>query len=74
MLPTRSHADILAGAVTLKKLQYCRRNVQCTQDPLNCAKAEFELYGLDDLLRHKAYSPASPDKAIFRASHTIGKV
>ena len=55
-----------SGRVSLKELQYCRRDVQCTQDLLNCAKAEFDLYGLDDLLPDKAYSPASVGKATFR--------
>jgi hypothetical protein len=55
-----------SGRVTLEELQYCRRDVQCTQDLLNCAKAEFDLYGLDDLLPDEAYSPASLGKAIFR--------
>jgi hypothetical protein len=55
-----------SGRVTLAELQYCRRDVQCTQDLLNCVKAEFDLYGLDDLLPDKAYSPASLGKAIFR--------
>ncbi len=32
---------------------------------MNCAKAEFDLYGLDDLLADEAYSPASLGKAIF---------
>jgi hypothetical protein len=54
------------GHVTLKELEYCRRDVQCTQDLLNCAKAEFDLYGLDDLLPDQAYSPASIGKATFR--------
>jgi hypothetical protein len=40
--------------------------VQCTQDLLNCAKTEFDLYRLDDLLPDKAYSPASVGKATFR--------
>ncbi|SPF36940.1 conserved hypothetical protein [Candidatus Sulfotelmatobacter kueseliae] len=55
-----------SGHVTLEELQYCRRDVQYTQDLLNCAKAEFDLYGLDDLLPDKAYSPASLGKSIFR--------
>lgn len=55
-----------SGRVTTKELEYCRRDVQCTQDLLNCAKAEFNQYGLDDLLPDKAYSPASLGKATFR--------
>jgi hypothetical protein len=55
-----------SGRFTLKELDYCRRDVQCTQDLLSCAKTEFDLYRLDDLLPDKAYSPASPGKAIFR--------
>jgi hypothetical protein len=55
-----------SGRFTLKELEYCRRDVQCTQDLLNCTKAEFDPYGLDDLLPDKAYSPASLGKAIFR--------
>jgi hypothetical protein len=54
------------GHVTLQELRYCRRDTQCTQDLLNCAKTEFDLYGLDDLLPDKAYSPASVGKATFR--------
>jgi hypothetical protein len=55
-----------SGRFTLKDLEYCRRDVQCTQDLLNCAKTEFDLYRLDDLLPDKAYSPASVGKATFR--------
>lgn len=55
-----------SGRVTLEELKYCRGDVRCTQDLLNCAKTEFDLYGLDDLLPDKAYSPASLGKAIFR--------
>lgn len=55
-----------SGRFSLKELEYCRRDVQCTQDLLNCAKSEFDLYGLDDLLPDKAYSPASVGKATFR--------
>src|SRR5215469_5621941 len=55
-----------SGRVTLEELEYCGRDVQCTQDLLNCAKSEFDLYGLDDLLPDKAYSPASVGKATFR--------
>ncbi len=55
-----------SGHVTLDELQYCRGDVQCTQDLLNCAKAEFDLYALDDLFPDKVYSPASIGKAIFR--------
>jgi hypothetical protein len=55
-----------SGRFTLKELDYCRRDVQCTQDLLNCAKTEFDLYRLDDLLPDKAYSPASVGKATFR--------
>jgi hypothetical protein len=54
------------GRFTLNELDYCRRDVQCAQDLLNCAKAEFDLFELDDLLPDKAYSPASVGKAIFR--------
>jgi hypothetical protein len=60
-----------SGRVTLKELQYCRRDVQCTQDLLNCAKTEFDLYGLHDLLPDKAYSSASLGKAIFRAMASL---
>ncbi len=55
-----------SGQVTLEELAYCQGDVLCTQDLLNCAKAEFDLYDLDDLLPDKAYSPASLGKAIFR--------
>ena len=55
-----------SGRFSLKELEYCRRDVQCTQDLLNCAKTEFDLYRLDDLLPDKAYSPASVGKATFR--------
>jgi len=55
-----------SGRFTLKELEYCRRDVQCTQDLLDCAKTEFDQYGLDDLLPDKAYSPASIGKATFR--------
>jgi DNA polymerase type B, organellar and viral len=55
-----------SGQVTSKELEYCRRDVQCTQNLLNCAKAEFDQYELDDLLPDEAYSPASLGKSIFR--------
>jgi hypothetical protein len=55
-----------SGRFSLKELEYCRRDVQCTQDLLNCAKSEFDLYGLDNILPDKAYSPASVGKATFR--------
>jgi hypothetical protein len=55
-----------SGRFSLKELEYCRRDVQCTQDLLNCAKSEFDLYGLEDLLPDKSYSPASVGKATFR--------
>jgi hypothetical protein len=59
------------GRVTLGELKYCRRDVLCTQDLLNCAKAEFDLYGFADLVPDKAYSPASLGKACFRAMNII---
>ena len=43
-----------SGRVTREEMRYCQGDVQCTQDLLNCAKAEFDLYGLDDLLPDKA--------------------
>ena len=38
-----------SGHVTLEELQYCRRDVLCTQDLLNCAKIDLDLYGFTDL-------------------------
>ncbi len=60
-----------SGRVTLDELTYCRGDVQCTQDLLNCAKAEFDVYGLPDLLPDKAYSPASIGKAIYGRSASL---
>jgi hypothetical protein len=65
-LISESRGVLSNDSFTLKELEYCRRDVQCTQDLLNCAKTEFDLYGLDDLLPDKSYSPASVGKAIFR--------
>ena len=59
------------GRVTLDELKYCRRDVLCTQDLLNCAKIELDLYGFADLASDKAYSPASLGKACFRAMNII---
>jgi hypothetical protein len=52
-------------------LKYCRRDVLCTQDLLNCAKIDLDLYGFSDLPPDKAYSPASLGKACFRAINIV---
>jgi hypothetical protein len=59
------------GQVALDELKYCRRDVLCTQDLLNCAKIDLDLYGLSDLPPDKAYSPASLGKACFRAMNIV---